>query len=362
VQKAAAYVRQNVSNLATMNDRATYQIACAILFLDRLGDPQDEVLIQTLGLRLIAAQTAAGGWWYPCPQLTEADAKSLLAALELTRPQSSRELLLTETSDGLGAKGGDGATGAKDAPRKDDQAEKARAENFKKVVAGLPAHLKSVAAMKSADENAVLPDRDQSDNSNTQFALLGVWVAGRHKIPTERALALVSRRFRASQAPNGVWAYGYTKRNFGGTDTMTGAGLLGLAVGHGLDAGDKRDDGVRKKVDDESIKKGLAALGKLYIGDGKTPPVKGKAPNLYFMWTLERVGMLYQAKTIGDKDWYAWGAMEIVSAQAADGHWLGNPAWGGPPIETSFAMLFLQRANLVKDLSSKVEFVIDSSK
>src|SRR5438046_3239026 len=42
----------------------TYEVALAILFLDRIGDKKDERVIQQLAARLIVSQTATGGWGY----------------------------------------------------------------------------------------------------------------------------------------------------------------------------------------------------------------------------------------------------------------------------------------------------------
>src|SRR6185503_19821346 len=46
---------------------STYEVALAILFLDRLGEKSDSKIIQMLAARLIAAQTATGGWGYKTP-------------------------------------------------------------------------------------------------------------------------------------------------------------------------------------------------------------------------------------------------------------------------------------------------------
>ena len=66
VRNAARFVRRQVPTLT-----ATYQLALAILFLDRLGEKEDEPLIRTMALRLMAGQTPAGGWTYECPILKE---------------------------------------------------------------------------------------------------------------------------------------------------------------------------------------------------------------------------------------------------------------------------------------------------
>ena len=42
-------------------------MSLAILFLDRLGDPDDGVLIESMAVRMLAGQSRHGGWVYECP-------------------------------------------------------------------------------------------------------------------------------------------------------------------------------------------------------------------------------------------------------------------------------------------------------
>lgn len=63
----------------------TYELACAIMFLDRLGDKDDVPLIRSLALRLAAGQGTLGGWGYNCPSLTAAEEKKLIATLRERR-------------------------------------------------------------------------------------------------------------------------------------------------------------------------------------------------------------------------------------------------------------------------------------
>src|SRR5262249_3700686 len=94
VQKADAFVRNNVPRLT-----ATYELSLAILFLDRLGEPRDQGLIRTMALRLVAGQTAAGGWDYHVPLLKPTESDQLFVLLEKTTPRTFRDPL-TETSTG----------------------------------------------------------------------------------------------------------------------------------------------------------------------------------------------------------------------------------------------------------------------
>src|SRR5262249_27000992 len=89
VRRAAEYVRAAAPDLSH-----TYSISLAILFLDRLGDPADRPLIQTLALRLVAGQTSCGGWTYHCPVLKSGPERDLLTALEKTRPRGPQDLFL----------------------------------------------------------------------------------------------------------------------------------------------------------------------------------------------------------------------------------------------------------------------------
>ena len=67
----------------------------------------------------------------------------------------------------------------------------------------------------------------QGDNSNTQFALLGLWAAGRHGFDSDEPLESIDHHFRTSQINDGRWGY---RLGMGGTDSMTCAGLMGLAI------------------------------------------------------------------------------------------------------------------------------------
>ncbi len=148
-----------------------------------------------------------------------------------------------------------------------------------------------------------------------------------------------------------------------GSPAMTASGLLGLAVGHGVASGVQRGGGERRQIDDPDVRRGLEYLAS-QIGlprgpDASRPRGSTQEIDLYFLWSLERVGVLYNTKRIGDRDWYAWGAELLVDHQNADGSWFTRHYNGSSPLfDTSFALLFLQRVNLVQDLSSKLDFVI----
>src|SRR5262249_37248242 len=72
----------------------------------------------------------------------------------------------------------------------------------------------------------------------------------------------------------------------------------------------------------------------------------------YFLWSLERAAVAYSLDRIGGKDWYTWGADFLVADQEKDGSWQG--VHGSYGADTCFALLFLRRADLAKDLSASL--------
>src|SRR5207302_3016521 len=99
VLKAAGYVRNNVGHLKDARHE-TYQLSLAILFLDRLGDPKDRVLIQGMALRLLAGQNDAGGWTYRSHHLlTPHEMQQLLVFLKSHRPEGARPKAINQQAD-----------------------------------------------------------------------------------------------------------------------------------------------------------------------------------------------------------------------------------------------------------------------
>jgi hypothetical protein len=361
VQKAAHFVRTHSPSLAE-----TYDLGVAILFLDRLGEARDRGLIQRLALRLIAGQNAAGGWDYQCPVLGTSESQQFLVFLQKTRPridlfnpiaggprlanpiQSDKE---PRAADPVLAKSSP-ATAPKSKPP-------IRREPTLRP-APLPVHVRDLAVIayqrsKAAGKGSLRPS-GRDDNSNTHFAILGLWAARRHDVPAELSLEMTDLRFRDSQAGDGGW--GYVLRS-PSKNSMTCVGLLGLAMGHGsaaeamLAASAKGKALPRAPLEDPSINHGLVAVGQFIDLDGKKG--HGTKFDLYFLWSLERVAVLYNLKTIGKRDWYAWGSHLILNSQKSDGDWRDHYE---PAIDTSFALLFLKRSNLIKDLTENLNLYL----
>jgi hypothetical protein len=303
----------------------TYTLSLSILFLDRLEDRADKNLIRDLALNLIAGQTAEGAWSYRTPALSPEAREEWLAGLrgERTMPEPW-------------------------APKVNET------------------------------------------NSNTQFAVLGLWAARKYGAPVEQALRRSDAYFREQQGPDGSW--GYTKRLKVRRDSMTCTGLLALAIGRGLDKAPATpaqdpaiDKGLRylaaalKRVapvpveEKERRLKEAAELAEAAVLWTSLTPVERKRlakrngasikwrgalvdadarGDLYFLWSVERVAVLYNLKTVGQIDWYAWGSKLLLANQQSDGSW--RERLPGIP-DTCFALLFLRRANLIKDLTERLQ-------
>jgi hypothetical protein len=129
---------------------------------------------------------------------------------------------------------------------------------------------------------------------------------------------------------------------------MTSVGLLGLAMGYAVMP---KPPPTGKLPEVPAIANALTKLGKHIDADDMK--------NFYFLWSVERVAMLYNLKTIGSRDWYDVGAKMLLSNQQKEGNWsMGRYSGSTPPLDTCFALLFLKRSNLVQDLSDRLPFLM----
>jgi hypothetical protein len=345
--KATKFIRDQVPTL-----KHTYSVALSLIFLDRLGDPADVPLIESLTARLVAGQDpGSGGWLYSCPEPLPAEQARLRA---IVGGQAADEEPTLVAGQAAGEE-------QRTAPGKPTGATK----QFARRLAALNPKFTAGG----------------SDNSNTQFAVLGLWVARRHGYPVDLALKAAETHFRSTQNPNdGGWSYRGANTGMGGSaPAMTCAGLLSLAAGTGvtLDLVERareksgqtdRRKGTHDPNKDIALKAGLLCLANSIgtpiartgdAGFGGAAPLGGlpfpqAGPDVtgrsyYFLWSLERVAAILNMDTIGKKDWYGWGSDVIVAAQQADGTWRGAYPTGG--VDTCFALLFLRKANFAKDLS-----------
>lgn len=189
--------------------------------------------------------------------------------------------------------------------------------------------------------------RQRGDNSNTQFALLGLHEAAKAGAEVPRGVWLRSaRHFNNTQLPDGGWTYVFTRRGrLGSYGSMTAAGVASLYVcGQRLFVGQPAvfRDGVYLGCGNyhrhEGIAKGLEWLGKRFTVTEN--PGRRTSWLYYYLYALERVGMVSGRQFIGRFDWYREGAAYLVQQQRA-----ADDSWNGSLRDTAFALLYLAKGN-----------------
>lgn len=179
------------------------------------------------------------------------------------------------------------------------------------------------------------------DNSNTQFALLGLWAASRHGFDSNDSLAAIDDHFRRSQEERGGW--GYTP-NHAPSEAMTCAGLMGLAIAA---ARPERAERLSARARGAALAADPAFTKALESVARKARDIGG-ASDVYYIWSLERVCVALGLRQLDGLDWYAKGAEELLGRQRGDGSW-PDSRWGALP-DTCLALLFLRKANLAFEL------------
>jgi hypothetical protein len=194
--------------------------------------------------------------------------------------------------------------------------------------------------------------RGLGDNSNTQFGLLGLHEAAKAGVRVPRQVWERSRRhFENTQAPDGGWAY----RHYAGRHraslsygSMSAAGVASLYIcGQRLHVGGPKRfingayPSCGKYRQNKAIAAGLGWLTKHFSVTTNPRPGRpgGRGGWLhYYLYALERVGMISGLRNLGAHDWYREGAAHLVASQRADGTW-------GSARDTTFALLFLAKGN-----------------
>jgi hypothetical protein len=108
---------------------------------------------------------------------------------------------------------------------------------------------------------------------------------------------------------------------------------------------------------DATVQSGMAWFAKNWSVTQDIGPseVEGGAPEAYlyyYLYAVERLGMLYDTGSIGDHPWYPEGAEFLLKIQKADGSWEGTKREKKPTWDTCFAILFLKRATRRLDVAT----------
>lgn len=189
------------------------------------------------------------------------------------------------------------------------------------------------------------PGGGRGDNSNTQFALLGLHEAAKAGARVPRQLWQRSNQhYVNTQLNDGGWNYVYSSRTADDAyGSMTAAGVASLFItGEQMrisrEAGfiDGAAPNCGRVAVSAPIQAGINWLGRNFSVTEN--PRRGDTWRLYYLYALERVGMTGGMRYIGRHDWYRQGAAHLVAVQQPDGSW-------GQTTDTAFALLFLAKGN-----------------
>lgn len=191
---------------------------------------------------------------------------------------------------------------------------------------------------ESGDWGYQKPANRDMDNSNTQFALLGMRASQNAGVPVpEASWAKSLNHWAADQVKDGGWPYRRDRDdpNQGGSRSMSAAGMYCTLVAK---ATLKRKD-PQILANDEPIKKVVALFSKQYpVPEARRDRPGGHVHSVYYdLYSLERAMMVARMEKLGGRDWYRDGAAFILLNQEAGGEWIDTT-------DTCFALLFLKKA------------------
>jgi hypothetical protein len=203
------------------------------------------------------------------------------------------------------------------------------------------------------------PEGD-GDLSNTQYAALGLWAAGKTgvKVPAEvwEELFGALQRYVTREG-----SFGYKRGDRDATPSMTAAGVGTLALcAWGLQHAGALAPRTDRQIE-RAKERGLEWLAERF--EDALSTTFGFWP-YYRLYGIERVGALAKVAKLGERDWYQEGAARLVEEQRKDGSWSprADPAAPGArggrrgdasvDINTAFALLFLRRATSLTALDS----------
>jgi hypothetical protein len=185
------------------------------------------------------------------------------------------------------------------------------------------------------------------DNSNTQYALLGLHAASEVGVPVNPEVWKLARSYwEMAQKFDGSFAY--TPEKGISTASMTCAGVSSLVI-----SGLRRYEGQEFVQNGEIHNCGKGGFNRnLQLGINwlaehfQVGQNLGAGPmwKFYYLYGLERAGRLTGMRFFGSHDWYRLGAEELVhTQQLLGGFWEGTAIERNHVLATSFALLFLAK-------------------
>jgi hypothetical protein len=191
----------------------------------------------------------------------------------------------------------------------------------------------------------------RGDNSNTQYAMLGLHAGSQAGAVVPREAWLEIRDFyirtqhRNPAVPTNDGYFSYAPGDSRPSLTMTVAGACGLIIsGAELNKGRERilADGTAENCGSYEENQPIARALRWISADRLQLNLGEKT--YYNLYGFERLGRLTGLRFIGGHDWYREGCEFLVNRQRQDGSWEDRGAYDmWPIVNTSFALLFLSK-------------------
>jgi hypothetical protein len=129
------------------------------------------------------------------------------------------------------------------------------------------------------------------------------------------------------------------------TGAMTTSGVIALTVCKAYLEGTGQYSSGMAKVVDQAIRDGCAWLAHHFtVSQNPTGGGEQVIHHFYYLYGLERAGMITLTPKYGEHDWYKEGAALILAQQRTNGSWEAVHGTSGPVPDTCFAILFLKKA------------------
>ncbi len=190
------------------------------------------------------------------------------------------------------------------------------------------------------------PD-NRPDLSNTQYAVLALWVAERHGYKAKlRIWVDLLHAMLAIQNEDGGFRYRMNPVAKS-TGTMTTAGIAVLTVAVGRLESDGKFGSLQRRGA-RALERAWTYLDRVFTATGNPSGTNGLISHQfpgsrwgchhhYYLYGIERVAALSNRSRIGGRNWYREGALCLLKNENNGGGW-------GDLVNTSFALLFLRRA------------------
>lgn len=183
----------------------------------------------------------------------------------------------------------------------------------------------------------------KGDNSNAQYAALGLRAcASAGILLPDEVLVAGAKWLEKNQGKDGGWGYSDAgQMNDPSHGSMTAGAVSSLVIFRHLLKQDTASNA--------TIKKGLEWIGANFTVTENPGYERAYQWHHYWLYAVERAGILGGTEKIGDHWWFSEGAEHLIKAQDPKfGSWVseknGMESVGGAAADTAFAILFLRRA------------------